>query len=431
MSDLFDKIGTAPTPLEDANSALTQAKQLAKDVEQAKVITDQKLSEREQSIEETLTIAEQQLEALKQGADFDLWKIIKGRYPKQVAYAQKEVAARSATMPSLNSIASFGTASTPVKQFIDSSQTKVEGEARLEIADVLDDLYGVSTAIANDKSVQGSEIKVKAEQVLTAYQNKKRFLSIYFKLLFGKTLNRVVDYRKRLWNNAEDLGAKSVQVDRIDASLLARQSLLRNDLLETCINGLALEKLLIEAQQEVVRLDKELNKEKDSAARTSLNSLLKAQRGLVQIMTKRLFNLKSSALEEINMDSLTDDTRIGFAVIKEDVDYSRTKVIAILGFMLGLVVEIVTGLRYAQSAKDVRTAKNNAVKKLAGSTEALQQVTNEILTDVDTSLEALDIMTQATVQGIQNNRENMARVVAMHQKTTARFNELLAKIGNA
>jgi hypothetical protein len=184
-------------------------------------------------------------------------------------------------------------------------------------------------------------------------------------------------------------------------------------------------------QEELLKLEKTLSKEKDPAARSSLNSQIKSQRGLVQIMVKRLFDLKSSALEEINMDSLTDDTRIGFAIIKADVDYSRTKVIANLGFMLGLVVEIVTGLRYAQSAKDARAAKDRAVEKLSGSASTLQKVTNAILTDVEAGLRALDIMTTATVNGIQNNRENMARVVAMHKFSNQRFNELLTKIGNA
>lgn len=431
MSDLFDNISSAPKQLEDPSAALTQAKQLAGEVAQKAVVADQALTEREKSMDNAVALVEQQLEALRKGSDFDLWKIIRGRYPSKVKYAVEQVALRSASMPTLNTVASFGTSKVDVAAFVNSSQTKAEGEARLQIADTLDVLYGVSNDIVEDKDVQGAEIKIKAEKMLAAYHAKKRYLSITFNWLFKKTLNRVVDYRKRLLDNAEDLGANSVQIDRIDASLLARQYLLRNELLETCINGLSLQNLMIEAQEELLRLEKAHVKETDPAARSSLNGQIKSQRGLVQIMVKRLFDLKSSALEEINMDSITDDTRIGFAIIKADVDYSRTKVIANLGFMLGLVVEIVTGLRYAQSAKDVRNAKNRAVEKLSGSAAILQQVTNDILTDVESGLKALDIMTQATVDGIQNNRENMARVVAMHEASNLRFNALLTKIGNA
>jgi hypothetical protein len=430
--DLFATIGNVPGKLEDSSAALTQATQLAEEVATKAEIADLALAEREESMNSAVALVEQQLEALRKGNDFDLWKIIHGRYDKKVvAYAEQQVELRSANMPSLNTVASFGTTNIDVAAFVNSSQTRAEGEARLAIADTLDVLYNVSNDIIEDENVQGAEIKKKAEKMLADYHAKKRFLSITFNWLFKKTLNRVVDYRKRLLDNAQDLGAQSVEIDRIDASLLARQHLLRKELVETCINGLSLQNLMIEAQEELFRLEKAHSKEKDAAARSSLNSQIKSQRGLVQIMVKRLFDLKSSALEEINMDSITDDTRIGFAIIKADVDYSRTKVIANLGFMLGLVVEIVTGLRYAQSAKDVRNAKNRAVEKLSGSAAILQQVTNEILTDVESGLKALDIMTEATVNGIQNNRENMARVVAMHTASNQRFNDLLTKIGNA
>jgi hypothetical protein len=199
MSDLFDSISKSPKKLEDPSVALTQANQLIDEVAEKAAVADQALTEREESMNNAVALVEEQLAALKNGADFDLWSIIRGRYElEKVKYAEEQVGLRTANTPTLSTISAFGTSKIDVAAFVNSSQTKAEGEARLVISDTLDVLTGVSNDIVSDQNVQGAEIKKKAEKMLADYHARKRFLGITFWWLFRKTLNRVVDYRKRL-----------------------------------------------------------------------------------------------------------------------------------------------------------------------------------------------------------------------------------------
>lgn len=429
--DLFGSIGEMPKGESSGDSAVALAKYTEAAAANKAKLTEAELRKNEALIDEQLKLATDRLDALHQGADFDLWDIINGRYPNAVKYAKTELEKRAATQLTIDSVATFGTIPDKiVEMFIKSAETQATGAAKLEVARVLDQATGVADDISEDRNVRAQEIEEKASEMLSKWGEQKEVLDFLFKRLFTKVLNRVSGYQTRLGNVGNDLAKKSVLLDRVAASLRVRQDMVSADLLENCINGLALEAHIEEAQTELARLEANLS-QATGAARGIINEQIKEQEGLIQIMIKRLVDLKGYAVKEVSLFSFLGTIRVSVAIIRADVEFTRTNLIAALGLMLGMIVDIVSALRIAKSSADVRRAENAATQAVGSATNTLQDVANAALTEIQMTMSSLEITTAATIRGIKSTHENMEKVLTMQRESNVRFGQMMTEMGNA
>lgn len=431
--NLFASIGQVPSG--DASGASSEA--LANYAQGAatekEILVQAELEKHEQEIGDQLDLANARAEALQaaEGDGFDLQDVIDGWFLPDVKFARTEVAKRSAMNLTLDSAATFGTIPDKVvRMFVDSAETKATGEAKLVVAKVLDQATGVADEISGDGNVQAAQIEARASELIENWSKNKGILDALFHRLFNKVLNRVINYQTRLGNVGNDLAAKSALLDRVAASLRARQEMVKADLLQTCINGLALEAMIEKALNDLEELEAELKKT-EGAARGPLNEIIKEQQAFVQVMIKRLVDLKGFAVKEIGLYSIIGTIRNSVAVIRADVEFTRTNLIAALGLQLGLVVDIVSALRVAKATRDVRRAEAQASEAVGTSAGVLQEAANEALLEVETTMRSLELTIGAAIRGIQNTRENMDRVQTMQRDTNARLGQLMTDMGNA
>jgi len=316
-----------------------------------------------------------------------------------------------------------------VRQFVDSAQSKATGEARLEVAKVLDEATGVADGIASDKSIQSTKIEQKAQKVLKHIENADK-LARTFQKLFTKVLNRVQSYQSRLQNVGVDLAKKSVMLDSVSASIRARKQMVKDNLYEVCIAGMALEKILEREQQELLQLESG----KDAAPienRGPLAERVKEQQSLVQLSTKRLVDLKAFAVKLVGLYSVLGNVHNSVNIIRSDVEFTRTNLIATLGLQLGLVVDVVSTLRVAKATQNVRDAEARAAQSVGVATEALDKASQDALLNVQSTMNSLQVTIDAALRGIRNTQENMEKVQVMQQDTEKQLTDMFIELGSA
>ena len=154
--DLFAAIGTPPDAddiVEDAQSKADFAEKAA--IEKAET-AEKELTEANQKISSELALVDQRMTALA-AADHGVFKlepIVDGWFPQKKALAPELVQQRAMLPITIESAANYGVVSdVVVRQFVESAHTRATGEARLEVAKVLDEATGVADGIAQDKDI--------------------------------------------------------------------------------------------------------------------------------------------------------------------------------------------------------------------------------------------------------------------------------------
>jgi len=430
--DLFAAIGTPPDAddiVEDAQSKADFAEKAA--IEKAET-AEKELTEANQKISSELALVDQRMTALA-AADHGVFKlepIVDGWFPQKKALAPELVQQRAMLPITIESAANYGVVSdVVVRQFVESAHTRATGEARLEVAKVLDEATGVADGIAQDKDIQAEKIEAKAQKVLKQIEDAGKLAKVFEKL-FTKVLNRVQSYQSRLQGVGVDLAKKSVMLDSVAASLRARKQMVKDNLYDVCISGMALEQILAREQQKLLAMETE----KDAApseARGPLAERVKEQQSLVQLSTKRLVDLKAFAVKLVGLYSVLGNVNNSVNVIRSDVEFTRTNLIATLGLQLGLVVDVVSTLRVARATQDVREAEARASEAVGVATQALDKASQDALINVESTMRSLQVTINAALSGIRNTRENMEKVAAMQKETEGKLSEIFVELGEA
>ncbi len=430
--DLFAEIGMPPDADDIVTHAETKAEFAERAAEEKAELAEKELTAATEKIDSELVLVDQRMNALasQDHQVFSLEPIVEGWFPQKRSQAPTLVNQRASLPITIESAANYGIVSDAVvRQFVESAHTKATGEARLEVARVLDEATGVADGISKDKDIQAEKIEQKAKKVLKHIENAQR-LSRVFERLFTKVLNRVQSYQGRLQGIGVDLAKKSVMLDSVSASLRARKQMVKDNLYDICISGMALEQILEREQQKLLTMEAE----KDAApteSRGPLAEQIKEQQSLVQLTTKRLVDLKAFAVKLVGLYSVLGTVHNSVNVIRSDVEFTRTNLIATLGLQLGLVVDVVSTLRVAQATQDVREAEARASEAVGVATDALQKASEDALLNVESTMRSLQVTINAALKGIKNTRENMEKVSSMQQETEGRLSEIFREIGEA
>jgi hypothetical protein len=431
-NDLFASIGTPPDADELVMEAKTKAEFAEKAAQEKAEIAERQLITANQNIHSELMLVDQRMTVLtpQQHNVFSLEPILEGWFPQQKAQAPALVNQRASLPITIESAANYGVVSDAVvRQFVDSAHTKATGEARLEVAKVLDQATGVADGIAQDQDIQAAKIEEKAQKVLKHIQNADK-LARTFERLFTKVLNRVQGYQSRLQGVGIDLAKKSVMLDSVSASLRARKQLVKDNLYDVCISGMALEKIL-EREQRILQV---MEAERDTVPieeRGQLAERIREQQSLVQLSTKRLVDLKAFAVKLVGLYSVLGTVNNSVNIIRSDVEFTRTNLIATLGLQLGLVVDVVSTLRVAKATQDVRAAEARASEAVGVATSALDKASQDALLNVGSTMRSLEVTIKAALNGIRNTQENMEKVAAMQQETEGRLSDIFLELGSA
>lgn len=426
--DLFDGIDK-PGVLKTAADGESAAQQVALAAEEKSARIAGALDEQDGEIEQAVALATRRVAAVAQNPRvFDLSKIIKGWFNAvEAAGAQAQVILRARTNLTLESAAGYGTVpENIVNQFVNSAATEATARARMQIAQVLDQATGITRQVSEDDEINAEAVSEKAQKLLEVWKNVV-ILNITYERLFRKTLNRVTSYQKRLARVGADLAGKQVTLERISSSLVARQSLVKKTLFETCVSGIALGQILEREENVLERLQNESNASEDMPAQ-AFAQRLQEQEALIQIITKRLVDLKAFAIKLIGLYSVLGNTRMNVAIIKADVVFTRTNLMATLGLQLGLVVDILATLRISEAAKDLREAEADASEQVGVASEALNQAANSALLEVETTIRSLRATIEAAVSGIENTHQNMERVEEMNRRAEDQFSDLFEQL---
>jgi hypothetical protein len=429
--NLFSGIETPPDADDLVIQAQTKAEMAQKAAIEKATVAEQELDTANQQIGSELMLVDQRVNALttQQHDVFSLQPIVDGWFPQKASQAPALVAQRAALPITIESAANYGVVSDGiVRQFVDSAHTKASGEARLEVAKVLDQATGVADGIARDKDIQADKIEQKAQKVLKHIQNADR-LARTFQRLFTKVLNRVQGYQSRLQNIGIDLAKKSVMLDSVSASLRARKQMVKDNLYDVCISGMALEQILAREQNKLLAMEAE----KESALldqRGPLAERIREQQSLVQLSTKRLVDLKAFAVKLVGLYSVLGTVNNSVNIIRSDVEFTRTNLIATLGLQLGLVVDVVSTLRVAKATQDVRAAEARASEAVGVATSALEKASQDALLNVQSTMRSLETTIAAALSGIKNTQENMERVAAMQRDTEGRLSDMFIQLGS-
>jgi hypothetical protein len=430
--DLFAEIGTPPDADDIVEHAQSRADFAEKAAAEKAEIAEKELADASQKISSELALVDQRMSALntQQHDVFSLEPIVEGWFPQKADQAPALVAQRAALPITIDSAANYGVVSDAVvRQFVESAHTRATGEARLEVAKVLDEATGVADSIAQDKDIQAEKIEKKAQKVLKHIENAERLTRV-FQRLFTKVLNRVQNYQNRLQGIGVDLAKKSVLLDSVAASLRARKQMVKDNLYDVCVSGMALEEILEREHQILLEMENEKNTA-PVESRGPLAERVKEQQALVQLSTKRLVDLKAFAVKLVGLYSVLGNVHNSVNVIRSDVEFTRTNLIATLGLQLGLVVDVVSTLRVAKATQDVRAAEARASEAVGVATEALEKASQDALLNVETTMHSLETTITAAVNGIKNTRENMDRVAAMQRDTEGRLSDMFAELGTA
>lgn len=430
--ELFASIGTPPDSDGFAEQAKLNAEKAQQSAQESEKTTSTEIAKANENIGKELMLVDERMHTLQPESHqvFSLQPIIDGWFPQGKEQAPALIAQRAMLPITIESAANYGVVSDAVvRQFVDSAQSKATGEARLEVAKVLDEATGVADGIASDKSIQSTKIEQKAQKVLKHIENADK-LARTFQKLFTKVLNRVQSYQSRLQNVGVDLAKKSVMLDSVSASIRARKQMVKDNLYEVCIAGMALEKILEREQQELLQLESG----KDAAPienRGPLAERVKEQQSLVQLSTKRLVDLKAFAVKLVGLYSVLGNVHNSVNIIRSDVEFTRTNLIATLGLQLGLVVDVVSTLRVAKATQNVRDAEARAAQSVGVATEALDKASQDALLNVQSTMNSLQVTIDAALRGIRNTQENMEKVQVMQQDTEKQLTDMFIELGSA
>ncbi len=430
--DLFAEIGTPPDGDDIVEQAQSTADLAEKAAQEKAEIAEKELTVATEKIGTELALVDQRMTALaKQNHQvFSLEPIVEGWFPQKKEMAPALVEQRAQLPITIESAANYGVVSDAVvRQFVESAQTRATGEARLEVAKVLDQATGVADGIASDKDIQAEKIEQKAQKVLKHIQNADKLARV-FERMFTKVLNRVQNYQSRLQGIGVDLAKKSVMLDSVAASIRARKQMVKDNLYQVCISGMALEQILEREQQKLLTMETEKNNA-PTESRGPLAERIKEQQSLVQLTTKRLVDLKAFAVKLVGLYSVLGTVHNSVNVIRSDVEFTRTNLIATLGLQLGLVVDVVSTLRVARATQDVREAEAKASEAVGVATQALEKASQDALLNVASTMRSLEVTINAALTGIKNTRENMDKVAAMQQDTEGRLSDMFVEMGQA
>lgn len=424
--DLFKGIETPPSlhSAEDGEKAADQT-QKAVIIKSEKIKTA--LDEKQSAIESAIVAINERTQAVQENHKvFELRKVLEGWFtPVEDKNAKDLVLARKATQLNIENAANYGTVpDSVVGQFVNSAATKATGEARFEVARVLDTATGITRKIAEDKSISADEVSKKAQKLLKLWHDAK-VLDATFKQLFQKTLNRVVKYQDRLNSVGQDLAKKQVSLESISSSLVARQGLVKQCLYDTCISGMALESILEREKKTLADLEAKKNHDQETPPQVFAQKI-QEQEALIEIITKRLVDEKAFAIKLIGLYSVLGNTRFNVAIVKADVVFTRTNLMATLGLQLGLVVDIISTLRISKAARDIREAEGNAAEKVGVASAALNDAGNQALVDISSTIRSLNATISSAVIGIKNTHDNMQRVQEMSAKADEEFGTLFS-----
>ena len=396
----------------------------------------QKLGANETEINATLDSTEQNVVQLEEGSGtLDLMEILVGYADvfdqKALRTAKATIPAKSAMTLTSGSAATYGTVpDNIVKMAVDSTFSRSSGKARMEVAEVLDTATGVADKIRGDGTIQAENIKKQAENIYAHWSNAK-MVAVLFAGLYDKVLNRVASHQGRLLDVYEDLGSKMTLLDGIAASLLARQQMVINDLMNTCVNGVALDAIIKTAQKELNRLEKQRDAATSPALRSALEGQVTRQESLVQILIRRSIDLKSFAIKELGLITIIGKIYDSVNVVRADVEFTRTNLIFTLGLTLGLIVDVVATIRIGESARKVREAEAEATEKLGMASDALNELATKVLTDIDITMRSVESTIGAAIRAVNNTHENMGKMLEIQQSSGTRLNALLSSLGNA
>lgn len=427
---LFKGIELPPDANDMVENAQSQAKFAEKAVAENAEKTQKELTVVNEQIGKELVLVDQRLQAISDQSYkvFSLQPIIDGWFPQKSAIAPALVEQKAGLPITIDSAANYGIVTDAVVlQFVDSAHSKATGEARMEVAKVLDEATGVANGIAVDKDIQSKNIEEKALRVLEQIQNAEKMVRV-FQRLFEKVLNRVQNYQTRLQDVGVDLAKKSVLLDGVSASLRARKQLVKDNLFEVCISGMALEKI-IDREYKILA---QLEAEKAAApieTRGQLAEHVKEQQALIQLATKRLVDLKAFAVKLIGLYSVLGNVHSSVNVIRADVEFTRTNLLATLGLQLGLVVDVVSTLRVAKATQDVRAAEARASESVGVATEALEKASQDALLNINTTMHSLQVTIDAALRGIKNTQGNMEKVAEMQKSTESKLSDMFEQLG--
>jgi hypothetical protein len=426
--NLFDDIGTPP-PLVNAKDG----EKASQDVQSHAIVKAEKvkdaLDEQQLAIDEAKALIDQRTAVIRQNQErFDLHDVLTGWFTEtETKNAKTLVTQRTETRLSVDNAASYGVVpDSVVDQFINSAVTKATGEARMEVARVLDTATGITRKIAEDKGVSAEEVAKKAKKLLEVWHNAQ-VLDALFRQLFNKTLNRVVGYQDRLASTSQELAKKQVVLESISSSLVARRELVKQCLYDTCVSGMALTYILEREKESLSELEKHKG-ESTEISPQSYAEKIQEQESLIEITTKRLIDLKAFAIKLIGLYSVLGNTRTNVAIIKADVIFTRTNLMATLGLQLGLVADTISILRISRASRDIREAEAQVSESVGISNAALNEAGNQALVDIDSTIRSLHATISAALSGMKNTHDNMQRVQEISAKADKEFGAMFASM---
>jgi hypothetical protein len=142
-----------------------------------------------------------------------------------------------------------------------------------------------------------------------------------------------------------------------------------------------------------------------------------------------LVDLKAFAVKLVGLYSVLGSVNNSVNIIRSDVEFTRTNLIATLGLQLGLVVDVVSTLRVAKATQDVRAAEARASEAVGVATSALDKASQDALLNVQSTMRSLETTITAAINGIKNTQDNMEKVAVMQRETEGRLSDMFTELG--
>jgi len=423
------------TTTEKANQTLALAQWTKEAAEAQAQDTASKIQAITEEVENGFQEAQDNIDALKDGGEFDLMTILEGWFDgKDLQEANKEIKAKSGVKHTLASVPKIGSMSEQlVSQLLNSKAGKASAEAKKVVSGTLDIVTGASRKIANDKELNAQRIEEQAEKITKLWQGQFDNVKLYawmFDNLITKIQNRVFDHTSRLEKVREDLGRDSVLLDKVSATFQARMELVLRGLKGACVDGLALENNIKDEDKVLKDLEDALVGLTDAQKGPRITKI-SLQKDLLSIMRKRLIDLKALALNLQTFYGILVKGLGSIAAVQADVEFSRSNLMAVLGATLNTIVEFITTMRVSESAQNVREAYRDAAVNLGSSVEALNELTTQTLTDISTVWDAVIIFVDTQISAKQNTDKNFDLMVNLVTEMDAKLNEQQRRIANA
>ncbi len=421
----FEAVGQKPE-FESPQAAKQSAQKFSTEAQTTLEESNQKLETITLALSTELNNKVEMLNALEEKSElFNLQDIIDGWFEPQLQTEALAKVEQQAKMElTRESASTYGVINSSVVHAM-ISESDVSTKSYPQIYSVLDTLTSTTMDVASDDLIQGASTK--ANEIVSTINSIKR-LDRVFENFTNKVSNRVQKYQKRLQTSERNLAKQREELKTAIVSLVAQRDDVLDNLYDTCIYGMALEKM---AKREMQTLT-ELQVQHDALPvekRFQISAQLQEQQDIVKLSTKRLIDLKAFALKSMGLYNLFNASISAAHVIQSELIFAQTNVMYSLATQLHFLNNNLYTLRVAKSTQNLRNAELEASRQLANTTDMVQTVAENILTDLSTTLESVSITIEAAIATLTAGKENVNKVVAMQKESEHKMVEMVQKLG--